>query len=84
MNTTVELPSAVLKLAEQAARARSIPLTDLVAEAVQKTASRPWMKTPWMKTAGALADLHEENKRIKALITEEFRTLNEEGPSYDH
>jgi len=84
MNSTIKLPSAVLKLAEQAARARSIPVTDFLTEAVQNTARRPWMKTPWMKTAGNLADLHEENKRIKALITEEFRTLNEEAPAHDH
>jgi len=75
MKTTIQIPPEAAALAAEAARSRDLDVSDFVAQAVRSAATRPWMKTPWMQTAGALADLREENKRIKALIAEEFRTL---------
>ncbi|KXU35785.1 hypothetical protein AXK11_05420 [Cephaloticoccus primus] len=71
---TIELPQEIYELAEREAHARNIGLSDFVAQAVQKSATaRPaWKDVPWMKTAGALADLHDETIRIQRLIDEEF------------
>ncbi|KXU37864.1 hypothetical protein AXK11_01545 [Cephaloticoccus primus] len=78
---TIQLPSSVYQLAEQASTRRGFTVPQFLAEVIKEqlapTPSAPspaWKDVPWMQTAGALADLHEENKRIKALLTAEFRS----------
>ena len=83
MKTTLALPDAALRRAKAVAADRGVTLQQFVAEAVDeklRRASAP--KTsghdadpPWMAGFGALADLREENRRIEALIEEEFEKL---------
>jgi hypothetical protein len=43
------------------------------------TAPDSYAHKPWMKFAGALADLHEENIRIAKMIDEEFERIEPES-----
>jgi hypothetical protein len=42
------------------------------------TAPDKYVNKPWMKFAGALADLHEENVRIAKVIEDEFEQIEPE------
>ena len=79
MKTTLEIPDAIFRKAKAKAAQRGIPLRQFVTEAVQEklTAPAPEEK-PWMKLAGALSHLHEENLRIDRIIEEEFEKIEPE------
>ena len=74
---------AALRQAKAAAAAHDMTLQQSVAEALDEklrraSASRPSAgdaDPPWMAGFGALADLREENRRIEALIEDEFEKL---------
>ena len=83
MKTTLDLPDAALRQAKAVAADHGVTLQQFVAEALDEklrraSASRPSAgdaEPPWMAGFGALADLREENRRIEALIEEEFEKL---------
>ena len=83
MKTTLDLPVAALRQAKTVAADHGVTLQQFVAEAVDemlRRASAPGTSggdadPPWMAGFGALADLREENRRIEALIEEEFEKL---------
>ena len=83
MRTTLDLPDAALRRAKAAAADHGVTLQQFVAEALNEklrraSASRPFAgdaDPPWMAGFGALADLREENRRIEALIEDEFEKL---------
>ena len=83
MKTTLDLPDAALRQAKAVAADHGVTLQQFVAEALDEklrraSASRPSAgdaEPPWMAGFGALADLREENRRIEALIEDEFEKL---------
>ena len=83
MKTTLDLPDAVLRRARALADDHGVTLQQFIAEALDEklrraSASRPSVgdaDPPWMAGFGALADLREENRRIEALIEDEFEKL---------
>ncbi len=83
MRTTVDLPDAVLDKARALAASRSMSLKRFMAEALEEHLRRcgdtPAMRgqePPWMAGFGELADLADENRRILALIEEEFESVD--------
>lgn len=79
MKTTVELPDALFREAKTRAAAEGITFKDLLRDAVEtrlgknrKTAGRPFMKL-----AGSLKHLHDENVKIARFIEEEFGNVEE-------
>ena len=78
MKTTLEIPDAIFRKAKAKAAERGIPLRQFVTEAVEaQLAAKPEEK-PWMKLAGGLSHLHEENLRIDKLIEEAFEQIEPE------
>lgn len=83
MKTTLDLPDAALRQAKAAAADHGVTLQQFVAEALDEKLRRASVSRsfvgdvdpPWMAGFGALADLREENRRIEALIEEEFEKL---------
>ena len=79
MKTTIDVPDAVLERARAVAASRSISLEGVVVEALEEHLRRcgdapagRGPEPPWMAGFGELADLASENRRILALIDEEF------------
>ena len=83
VKTTLDLPDGALRRAKAAADDHGVTLQQFVADALDeklRRASAPGTsdgaaEPPWMAGFGALADLREENRRIEALIEEEFEKL---------
>ena len=78
MKTTLEIPDAVFRKAKAKAAECGIPLRQFVTEAVVEKLATSVEEKPWMKYAGGLRHLHEENLRIDKLIEEEFEQIDEE------
>ena len=83
MRTTVDLPDAALTKARAFAASRSMSLKRLMAEALEEHLRRyedvpagRGPEPPWMAGFGELADLADENRRILALIEEEFESVD--------
>ena len=83
MKTTLDLPDATLRRAKALATDHGVTLQQFVAEALDEKLRRASATgtsgrdtdPPWMAGFGALADLRKENRRIEALIEEEFEKL---------
>ena len=83
MKTTLDLPEVALRRAQAAADDHGMTLQQFVAEALDEKLCRVSVSAPsgrdadppWMAGFGALADLREENRRIEALIEDEFEKL---------
>jgi len=77
--TTIDLPEAVPARAQAVAANRGMSIDDVVAKALEEHLRR-WMdaprgqgsEPPWMADFGELADLADENRRVLALVEEEF------------
>ena len=84
MKTTLELPDETFRQAKARAALRGIPMRQYVTEALEEklrgdaSQGSPAQSPPWMRGFGALADLSEENRRIDAIITEEFGKIEPE------
>ena len=91
MKTTLDLPAAALRQAKAVASDRGVTLKQFVTEALDEKLRRASVPTtsgrnaepPWMAGFGALADLRDENRRIAALIEDEFEKLRLPAPSND-
>lgn len=85
MKTTIELPDAMFRQAKALAAARGVTLRQLFTEALEEEIRR-WTRRnragdaepPWMAGFGTLSDLSDENRRVLALIEEEFERLSPE------
>ena len=82
MKTTVELPDTALRQAKALAASRGITLEEFITEALDDKLRRRGggddgtaPEAPWMAGFGELSDLAGENRRIDALIADEFETL---------
>ena len=82
MKTTLEIPDPIFLRAKARAAELGIPLPVYVSQAVAEKLISPDTQPdkPWMKFAGALADLHDENVRIARIIEEEFEQIEPEDP----
>ena len=79
MKTTLEIPDPILRKAKVKAAQRGIPLRQFITEAVQEKLAAPLSTDkPWMKAAGKLRHLHDENVRIQRIIDEEFGQIEPE------
>lgn len=84
MKTTLELPDETLRQVKARAALRGIPMRQFVTEALEekiRAESPPGgagQSPPWMVGFGALADLGKENRRIDAVIAEEFGSIEPE------
>jgi hypothetical protein len=80
MKTTLEIPDPIFRKAKARAVELGIPLRAYVSQAVEEKLTAPQKSAdkPWMKFAGALADLHGENVRIAKMIEEEFEQIEPE------
>jgi hypothetical protein len=80
MKTTLEIPDPIFRKAKARAAELGIPLRAYVSQAVEEKLTAPdkYVNKPWMKFAGALADLHEENVRIAKIIEDEFEQIEPE------
>lgn len=83
MKTTVELPDAAIRQAKALAASRGITLKQFLTEALDDKLRRCGAgddgaapEAPWMAGFGELSDLAGENRRIAALIADEFETLD--------
>lgn len=88
MKTTIEIPDAIFREAKIVAASRNLTLRGLVTEALEArlrqlappAGDSDRREPPWMAGFGKLADLGAENRRILAVIEEEFETIAPEPP----
>lgn len=86
MKTTIEIPDEMFREAKIVAASRNQTLKSLLTEALEarlRQLAPPSPRSdrnepPWMAGFGGLADLSAENRRILALIEEEFETIDPE------
>ena len=88
MNSTIELPEALLRQAEAIAVALGMTLNQLLAETLrnrlQFSIREPCAgdaRPPWMAGFGALSDLGEDHRRVREAIEHEFGKCTPEGPA---
>ena len=83
MKTTIELPEATFRRAKALAAGRGMTLKRFFTEALEEQLRRCSRDTEasWMAGFGALSDLSAENRRVLALIEQEFETLSPEDPA---
>jgi hypothetical protein len=81
VKSTFEIPDALFRRAKTAAAERGTSLRELVTEAVLEKLDRgagAGIRRPWEKAFGGLKSLRRENRRIEAIIEQEFEQ-NEPG-----
>ncbi len=87
MKTTLDIPDPIFRQAKARAALRGVSLRQFVTEAIEdKVNAQASRRTrsaepPWMRGFGALADLHEETRKVDASIAEAFEVLDEEDRS---
>ena len=82
MKTTIELPDATFRQAKAVAASRGITLKQFFTDALDDKLRHYGVgdddtaqQAPWMAGFGELSDLASENRRIAAVIADEFETL---------
>jgi hypothetical protein len=78
VKSTIEMPDALFRRAKAAAAERGTSLRELVTEAVSEKLDRDagaGIRRPWEKAFGGLKSLRQENRRIEAIIDEEFERI---------
>jgi hypothetical protein len=83
MKTTIDIPDELFRLAKARASLNGISLrqfvTDTLRTQLELEEKRARAKDPpWMQGFGGLADLAGETARIRALIEEEFESIEPE------
>lgn len=80
MKTTIELPEATFRRVKALAAGRGMTLKRFFTEALEEQLRRCSNQTgaPWMAGFGALSDLSDENRRVLAVIEQEFETVSPE------
>lgn len=87
MKTTLDIPDPIFRQAKARAALRGVSLRQFVTEAIEEKVAAPAARRsglaepPWMRGFGALADLHDETRRVDACIAETFEDLEEEDRS---
>jgi hypothetical protein len=83
MKTTIDIPDELFRLAKARASLSGISLRQFVTDTLRAQLEREEKQAqatdpPWMKGFGSLADLATETARIRALIEEEFESIETE------
>jgi hypothetical protein len=83
MKTTIDIPDELFRLAKARASLGGISLRQFVTDTLRARLEREEKRAraadpPWMKGFGGLADLAAETARIRALIEEEFESIETE------
>jgi hypothetical protein len=80
VKTTLEIPDTTFRKAKARAAQLGIPLREFITRAVEEklSAREALTERPWMKFAGALADIRPETRRIARIIEEEFGQIEPE------
>jgi hypothetical protein len=80
VKTTLEIPDPTFRKAKARAAQLGIPLREYVTRAVEEKllARETFTDRPWMKFAGALADIRQETRRIARIVEEEFEQIDPE------
>ena len=86
VKTTIEIPDEVFRRAKIVAASRNLTLRSLFTEALESrlrqlappSGDPNRAEPPWMAGFGRLADLAAENRRVLAVIEEEFETIDPE------
>jgi len=83
MKTTIDIPDELFRLAKARASLGGISLRQFVTDTLRAQLERDEKQAratdpPWMKNFGSLADLAAETARIRALIEEEFESIETE------
>ena len=73
VKSTIEMPDALFRRAKAAAAERGSSLR-AVSEKLDRDASAG-IRKPWEKAFGGLKSLRQENRRIEAIIEEEFERI---------
>lgn len=84
MKTTIDIPDELFRLAKARASLNGVSLRQFVTDMLRSRLEQEEKRAratdpPWMKGFGGLADLAGETARIRALIEEEFESI-ESGP----
>jgi hypothetical protein len=72
------MPDALFRRAKAAAAERGTSLRELVTQAVSEKLDRDagtGIQKPWEKAFGGLKSLRKENRRIEAIIEDEFERI---------
>ena len=83
MKTTIDIPDELFRLAKARASLAGISLRQFVTDTLRARLEREEKRAratdpPWMKGFGGLADLAAETARLRALIEEEFESIEME------
>ena len=83
MKTTIDIPDELFRLAKALASLGGISLRQFVTDTLRARLEREEKRAraadpPWMKSFGGLADLAAETARVRALIEEEFESIESE------
>lgn len=84
MKTTIDIPDDLFRLAKARASLGGVSLRQFVTDTLRARLEREEKQAratdpPWMKGFGGLADLATETARIRALIDEEFESIEAES-----
>lgn len=83
MKTTIDIPDELFRLAKARASLRGVSLRQFVTDTLRAQLEREEKQAratdpPWMKGFGGLSDLAGETGRIRAMIEEEFESIETE------
>ena len=83
MKTTIDIPDELFRLAKSRASLNGISLRQFVTDTLRTQLELEEKRAratdpPWMQGFGGLADLAGETARIRALIEEEFESIEPE------
>ncbi len=83
MKTTIDIPDELFRLAKARASLHGVSLRQFVTDTLRAQLEREEKQAretdpPWMKGFGGLADLAGETVRIRAMIEEEFESIETE------
>ena len=83
MKTTIDIPDDLFRLAKARASLGGVSLRQFVTDTLRARLEREEKRAraadpPWMKGFGGLADLAAETARVRALIEEEFESIESE------
>ena len=83
MKTTIDIPDEIFRLAKARASLIGVSLRQFVTDTLRAQLEREEKRAratqpPWMNGFGGLADLAGETARIRAIIEEEFESIETE------
>jgi hypothetical protein len=77
VNTTLDIPDAIFRQAQDAARTRGLSVPDYIVHVLHLSTPAPESSPvrAWMRGFGQLSHLRQETQRLQAIIDAEFGTV---------